>query len=519
MYQNRRSTYAGFILIFVAIKIALNMVAMSHFGFQRDELLHLALGDHLDWGFKEVPPVIPFLAKITTVVFGGSVFATRIFSTIFAGLIIWFTGLITVELGGKKFAIALACSVMIFSPAFVATEYLFQPVVFDQFWWVLTVWLIIKYINTSSVKYIYFIGIAIGLGLLTKYTMGFFAIALLLGLLFTKQRRLLFNKHVFAAFAIALLIFLPNIIWQFQHHLPVITHMKTLRATQLNYVKPSDFISQQIMVNGVAILVWLTGFGFLLFSFKLRKYQFLAFAYILIFLFLLEMSGKNYYLFGAYPMLFAAGGFGFERWIKSNHYILRGLVVAVFILPNLLLFPMLLPVLPLQQTLKVFDFTYKNLPFLHFAATWEDRKVHRTTQDYGDMMGWEELTQKVAATYNKLTPDQQKHTIIIADNYGEAGAIHHFGKQYNLPDPVSLDSSFALWAPDSISNAQYIVFVDDDDGNNAKKFTPAMDSVQKTGSIDDSLAVEQGTGIYLLAHPKPVFNAFYKKELAKKLAE
>src|ERR1700740_232669 len=124
-YQNRRSAYNNLILIFVILKIGLNLLAISHFGFHRDELLHLALGDHLDWGYKEVPPFIALLAKISTTVFGDSVFATRIFSTIFSGLIIWFTGQIVVELGGRKFAITLACLALIFSPAFAASGYLF----------------------------------------------------------------------------------------------------------------------------------------------------------------------------------------------------------------------------------------------------------------------------------------------------------------------------------------------------------------------------------------------------------
>src|ERR1700755_716296 len=116
-YRNRRSTYCNFILIFVVIKVGLNLLAISHFGFHRDELLHLALGDHLDWGFKEVPPFIALLAKISTTILGNSVFAARTFSTIFSGLIIWFTGQIVIELGGRKFAITLACLTLIFSPA------------------------------------------------------------------------------------------------------------------------------------------------------------------------------------------------------------------------------------------------------------------------------------------------------------------------------------------------------------------------------------------------------------------
>src|SRR4051812_3117406 len=111
-YKNSRTNYSGLILVFVAIKVFLNLLAMSHFGFHRDELLHLALGDHLDWGYKEVPPLIAFFAWITIHMFGTSVSAARILTTVCAGLIIWFTGQITVELSGKKFAITLACMAM-----------------------------------------------------------------------------------------------------------------------------------------------------------------------------------------------------------------------------------------------------------------------------------------------------------------------------------------------------------------------------------------------------------------------
>ena len=517
-YQNRRSTYAAFILIFVVIKIGLNLLAISHFGFHRDELLHLVLADHLDWGYKEVPPFIALLAKVSSVVFGNSVFAARIFTTICSGLIVWFTGLITVELGGRKFAIALACLSMIFSPAFAASGYLFQPVVFDQLWWVMAVWLLTKYCNTSSVKYLYFLGMVVGFGLLTKYTMAFFTFALIIGLVFSKNRKLLLNRHIIGAALLALLIFLPNLIWQIQHHLPVITHMKTLREQQLDFIKPSDFIKQELLVNGIALFVWLTGFVFLLFSFRLHKFQFLAVAFVLIFTFLLVMNGKDYYLFGAFPMLFAAGGFGFERWLKTSGYALRGLVIALFTVPNFLLFPLVLPVLPINQTLAFFNYAHNNLHFLSFATTWEDHKQHATTQDYGDMFGWDEMTASVVKAWNTLTPEQQKHTQIYADNYGEAGAIHHFGKQYNLPDVISLNSSFTLWAPDDL-NAQYIIYVDDQGGGNIKTFASHLESYRKVGEVENPLAVEKGTGIFILVHPGPELNERYRKELAKKRLE
>jgi hypothetical protein len=514
-YKNRKSSYSAFILLFVFIKVGLNLLAMSRFGFHRDEFLHLVLADHLAWGYKEVPPFIALLAKITITLFGNSVFAARIFPTIAAGLIVWLTGMITVEFGGKKFAIALACLALIFSPAFAASDYLFQPVVFDQLWWVLMVWLVTKYSNTSSVKYLYFTGAVIGVGLLTKYTMGFFTFALVFGIVISKQRNLLLTRHIFGLALVALAIFLPNIIWQFQHHLPVETHMKMLRESQLDYIKPSDFIKQELLVNGIALFVWLTGFIFLLFSIRLHKFQYLAFAFVLIFAFYVVMNGKSYYLFGAYPMLFAAGGFGFERWLKTSGYALWGLAIALFTVPNLLLFPMLLPVLPLNQTLAFFEFSRKNLSFFQFAVTWEDQKVHATTQDYADMFGWEDMAKLVAKGWQSLTPEQQKHTQIYADNYGEAGAIHHFHKQYHYPDVISLNSSFTLWAPDSL-NAQYIIYVDEDNGKKIDTFKSVMQSCRKIGQVENPLARENGTAVFIMVHPAPALDERYMKELARK---
>lgn len=513
-YKNRKPGYSKFILIFVALKVVLNAVAISRFGFHRDEFLHLVLADHLDWGYKEVPPFIAVLAKISLSVFGDSVFAARVFPTIAGALIVWLTGRIVVELGGKRFAITTACLALIFAPAFVASNYLFQPVVFDQLWWVLTVWLFCKYLNTADVRYLYWLGAAVGLGMLTKYTMAFFTGSLIIGILISNERKLLFNRHVIISALIAVLIFLPNVIWQFAHHLPVITHMKELRATQLDYVKPSDFIIQQLLVNGPSLFIWLTGFFFLLFAFKLRRFRYLAIAYVLIFLFLLYMDGKSYYIFGAYPMLFAAGGFAVEKMIQRSWVVLRVAAIMLFILPNLLLLPLFLPVLSLDKTVDAFKFATARMPFLKFAVTWEDQKQHPLTQDYADMLGWDEMAKKAADAYHCLTPEQQKHTQIFADNYGQAGALHYFHKKYNMPDVVSLNSSFALWAPDSL-NGKYIIYVDDDD-NVTARLAPLLESYKQMGEVTAPLAREKGTRIYLLVNPSPKLNEVYSAELAKK---
>jgi len=307
------------------------------------------------------------------------------------------------------------------------------------------------------------------------------------------------------------MLFLPNFIWQFQHHFPVITHMKMLQKEQLNYISPGNFIKQQLTVNGVAIFVWLTGFIYLLFSTQLQKFRFLTFAYLFIFIFLLKMNGKNYYLFGAYPMLFAAGGFGFEQLIKAQYYALRTSVVALFTLPNLVLLPLLLPVLSLNQTLAVIKFDSQNIPAMRFAVTWEDQKQHPLTQDYADMFGWEEMVAGTAKIYNTLSAEEKIHTTIIADNYGEAGAFERFGAKYHLPAVVCLNSSFALWAPENLS-AKILIYVSDD--KDVSDLKTVIGSSKLMYEVTNPLAREADTGVFLLKDVDSVgLNKIYRHDL------
>jgi hypothetical protein len=364
-------------------------------------------------------------------------------------------------------------------------------------------------------KYLYYIGVVIGLGLLTKYTMGFFAGALVLGVLAGNQRRLFFNRQVIVAICLAFVIFLPNLVWQLQHNFPVFNQMATLQKEQLDQQRPSGFVLQQLVDNGMGVFLWLPGLTLLLLSPQFRKYQFIAFSFILIFLFLLVMHGKNYYLFGAYPALFAAGGVFIEQWIVKWNEKLKIVVLAFSTLPNLLILPIALPILSLKQTINVVQAGQRRFPFLNFVVLWDDNQVHAITQNYGDMLGWEELTAKVAKTWQTLTPAQRMDTQIFADNYGEASALNHFGKQYHLPAVISLDSSFQLWAPANL-NGNYIIYIDETKGINAEKLQPDIEYSLKTGSVNNPLSIENGTAIFLLIHPKLSFNQLYKKDLGDK---
>ncbi|WDF54057.1 ArnT family glycosyltransferase [Mucilaginibacter sp. KACC 22063] len=515
-YKNRKPSYGNYILLFVLLKVLFNLLCFSHYGFHRDELLHLALADHLSWGYKEVPPFIALLAFIVKHVLGGSMFATRLFPTIFSAALIWLVGKLVVEFGGRRFAIAVACLSIIFSPGFSGSGYLFQPVIFDQFWWVLSVWLLVKFINTKENKFIYLFGVAVGLGILTKYTMLFFIAALLIGLLSSKHRKLLISKPFLLSALIALLIFLPNIIWQSTHHLPVFTHMHKLQKYQLDGNDRTDFVKQTFLINGVALFVWLIGFVCFFASYKLRRYAFLAIAFVAVFTFLLAMHGKSYYLFPAFPMLFAAGGYMIERWVKTSWNILRVVIILLFTVPNMLLFPVALPFLPLKTTVAYIDKLKQRLPGFRFAVTWEDHKQHPLTQDYADMLGWDEMVNASVAAYNKLNPGEQAGTVFFADNYGESGAFMHLAPPELQPKFISMDSSFALWAPADL-NAKNLIYISDD--ADVSDLIPFSESIVKVGEVTNPLAREYGTAVFLIKGIKPELRKIYQQHLQQKLLE
>ncbi|MCJ8210919.1 glycosyltransferase family 39 protein [Mucilaginibacter sp. RS28] len=509
-YINRKPTYGNFILIFAGLKLLLNMLALNRYGFHRDELLHLALGDHLAWGYKEVPPFIGFLAFIVNHVLVGSLIATRIFPALFAAAMVWVAGKLVVEFGGRRFAIAITCLTLILSPAFVASDYLFQPVIFDQFWWVFATLLLAKFINTKEDKYLYFFGVAVGFGILTKYTMLFYVVALIIGLLCTRQRKMLISKPFLISAVIAIIMILPNIVWQLTHHIPAISHMNKLQSQQLQYNHWQDFVIQQFVYQGISSLVWLAGLGGLFLSYKLRRFMFLGIAYLVVFAFLLKMNGKSYYLFPAYPMLFAAGAYMIERVLKSSWKPLRIAVLLVLTLPHLLLLPIALPIMPVDQMIAYLKKLKQNFPVLKFANTWEDHKQHPLTQDYADMHGWVEMVEKSAKAFHALPAAEQSKTIVFSDNYGEAAAFFHYGPQYGLPPSISLNSSFALWAPEHLDIDNIIYISDDDD---VSDLVPVSQSIEKIGEVTDTLSREKGTGIFLIKGIKPELREIYKKHL------
>lgn len=489
--------YINLILLFVTIKLGLHFAANSNYGFHADELFYLVMADHLAWGYNEVSPFIAGISWLSVHLFGDSVFAMRILPTLFGALTILITGFLVIEMGGKRFAIILACTGVLISPSFLASGYFLQPVVFDQFFWTISAFLVLKYSQTLNKKYLYWLSVAAGFGLLTKYSIALFLVSLIVGLLFTRQRKLLMNRTWLFAATIAVLIFLPNIIWQFTHDLPLLKHVQQIKKSTFSELDPADFLVQLVFAHGAALSIWTAGLLYLFISPTDRNFRFLAFAFMIIILLLLLSNGKFYYSFGAFPMLFAAGGKCWELIFMQFARLIKRIFIAIMVVPALIILPAVVPILPFGLHLQYFNLMIKYTG-IRFPVTWEDKQVHATTQFYADMLGWKELAEKTANAYYSIPAQDRDNTLIVASNYGEAGAIHHYGKQYGLPEVTSPNSSFKNWAPVK-TDPEYIIYI----GKSVSPVPTQAKTQQVVDEVKNKYSREMGTKIYILRTIKP----------------
>jgi len=493
------------LLAFLTLKFLLHLWLNGQWSFHRDELLYLALGKHLDWGYASVPAGIGFWAWLGDSVLGGSVEAIRLISTLFGTATVLLTGLMAKEMlpkqaGPGRVAMFVVGLAGLTCGAFLRPSMLFQPVVFDIFYWTLLCWLFLKFINTEKSSWLLCFGAAAGLGLLNKYTVLMLLFAMLPGILFTRQRRIFFDKKFYLAVGLALLIFSPNIAWQAEHRFPVFRHMSELAATQFAHVSRSDFFNDQLRFFLPALPVWLCGLYFLLVKKDTAQWRIFGWMYLMVLAILLFFRAKSYYSLGAYPVLIAAGAAFIERLTAQKMKWIRYALPVFMLAIGALVLPVALPLFPPEQEA---DFMKKmaKAPGLEGILRWEDGNRYALPQDFADMLGWEEMAAAAGKTWQNI-PDKSA-AAIYADSYGQAGAIEHFGKKYGVPNVLSFSDNYRYWLPNSLpADFQTLIYVNGELGDDMPGF---FQKIEKVWELDMPLSRQHGDQIYLCHGPKPAF--------------
>ncbi|KPL12544.1 MAG: hypothetical protein AMS26_17240, partial [Bacteroides sp. SM23_62] len=365
---------------------------------------------------------------------------------------------------------------------------------------------IFRLIRTNRSFYWYLIGLAAGLAFLNKYSVIFYLIGIIAAVLLTPLRAWLRKPQPYLAGSIALLIALPNVIWQVNHHWPVIQHMKELSETQLVHVRVDIFLIEQIMMFLPVFFIWIFGLIYVAFLKDGKPYRAFAWIYITVVLLLIVLRGKHYYTLGLYSTLFVFGGLFIERYFRDKMGFVK--YILIFIIPpvSVVALPISLPILKPEPFIEF----YKSIGMEKFHR-WEDGKYYDLPQDYADMIGWVELSGIVGETFLNLTPEQQAKCVILANNYGEAGSVNFYGLKYGLPPVISFNDSYIFWAPESI-DADYLIKIGDSDN-----LEELFHQVEIVGRISTPHARQEGTPVYFCADPKRDVNLVYQEELQRRL--
>jgi Dolichyl-phosphate-mannose-protein mannosyltransferase len=427
-----------------AAKLAIHLACSGRYGFFRDELYYIACGRHLAWGYVDQPSLVAVLARASQWALGDSLFAIRFLPALAGAAIVFLTGWIAREFSGNRFAQSLAALGIFFAPAYLAFDSFFSMNAFEPLLWMLCAYILIRILKGGDSRLWLLFGAIAGIGLLNKYTILAFGFSIVFGLLLTPSRSVLRNRWFWLGGLIALLIFLPNLLWQAQHHWPQLEVIRNQQALKNYPLTPLRFLFEQVLfLQPIALPLWLGGLGWLFLSKQGRLYRCFGWAALGVLGIFIALHGKAYYPLPVYPLLFAAGGVAFEQLLRAPRWrFVKFAYPALLVAAGVITLPFGVPVLSLHTFLRYQEF----LPITKEAVTERDWKGP-LPQLYADMLGWREMTATVAQVYHRLSPEEQTKCAILTGNYGEAGAIDLLGKRYGLPDAISGHNNYYLWGP------------------------------------------------------------------------
>jgi hypothetical protein len=485
------SAESALIVFFSAVALLVHLLTSGRYGYFRDELYYIACGRHLAFGYVDQPPLSILLLRLSEILLGDSLFAIRLLPALAGGAAVALTGAITREMGGRAWAITLACAGSLCALFNLALGNFFSMNALEPLFWMGCIYLFVRILNGGSPALWLWLGALLGLSLENKHSTAFFAAGIFVALLLTPERRHFAGKWIWLGGLIAFAIALPNILWQARHHWPTYELLNNIAHSNKNVaLNPLQFIAQQIVfMNPGTLPLWLAGLVWLFGSRHGRRYRALGIIYLITLAEFIVLHGKSYYLAPAYPMLFAAGGVAVERVFASRLKWIKPVLLGVILVTGALFAPLALPILPPEKLV-----AYMRAIHLQPPRT-ETSHTAALPQVFADQFGWEQMVGSVAHVYHHLRPEDEKRAAIFCQNYGEAGAIDFFGPKLGLPPAISGHQNYFLWGPRDWTGEVVLVLDTSDDDERA-----LFASVQDLGQIVSSpwaMPFERRTHIFL----------------------
>ena len=419
----------GILLVLAFSGALLHILLNGQYGFHRDELDIIMSARQLDWGYVAYPPITPLIARLGLILFGNSLQGLRLFSGLAQGVVMLLTGLMARDMGGKLGAQVMAAIAAYIAPVALMAGTLIQYMAFDFLWWVVVAFFMVRLLATDEPRYWLGIGAGIGLGMMTKYTLAFWVAGLVVAVVLTPARKYLRSRWLWLGVALALIIFLPNLIWQIQHKFISLDFLSAIHARDIQWGRASGFLPEQFYssTNPFTLPIWVAGLAACLVASSMKRFRGLAWMFLVTFVLFLITRGRSYYTAPAYVMLLAAGCAWFENWlegrsVKSRQAGMR-LIWGLLAIGSLVGILLIKPIAPI------------NSPLWNITSDLNPEVV--------EMVGWPDLADQVAGIYQSIPEDQKPSTVILAGNYGEAGALDLYSAEYGLPRVIS--GADSLW--------------------------------------------------------------------------
>jgi hypothetical protein len=407
-----------------ALATVLVLLAFApRYGFHRDELYFMSNGDHLAWGYVDHPPLTPLLGRVSQSLFGDGVFGLRALSAVVAGAIVWVSSLVCRELGGSGAAQRLIGWAVASSSMVMAFGHMLTTPTLDVLAWTVSLWLMCRLIRTGDARWMVAVGAVIGIGLLNKVTVLIAVAGFGVALLVTPERRLLATRWTLVGALVALVTWAPHLVWQARNDWPVFEFSRGI-ADEAAENRTMALPLQALLLGPPVAVVVAIAMWSMVRRRLLAPYRFLAIGTLIVIAIVVATGGKPYYATSALPALVAVAAVWWERR-SSLVDRARGIgrVAAGALAANAVVAAvMTLPVLP--------------------AEVYAGSPMPAVNSEPLEMIGWQEFVAQITDAYDRLD-DGSKTAVILTGNYGEAGAIDHYGPAVGLPPAHSGHNSYA----------------------------------------------------------------------------
>lgn len=382
----------------LAAAVAILLLALgARYGYHRDELYFIAIGGHPAFGYVDQPPLVPLLAHGLDSISGHSLFVLRIPSALAAGLIVLVTGLLAREFGGGRAAQLLAASSMAATGILLGASHLMSTTTYDLLGWTVLLWLVVRAVRQDGRVWL-LAGLVAGIDLEVKTLPAFLLFALTVGVLVAGPRTILRSRWLWLGAAIAVALWLPNLIWQATHDWPQLHLASSIAQGKSGSSQPRWlFLPMQFLLLGPPLApIWIAGLWRLA---RDAAWRFVPIAYGVLVVVFIATGGKPYYLAGMYPVLFAAGAGPTLQWARNAAR--RRTLVTVIGVTAAISALAALPIVP--------------------VATLHDTPIVAMNYDAGEQVGWPAFARTMTQAVREVPAADRP--VVITENYGEAGAM------------------------------------------------------------------------------------------------